>query len=815
MAGGNVNAVIQTGTKGVNITTKNCEFDSVNSRVIIMDQNYCSIFAYDCIAHNSGTSNKTGRFIDARSTFADSIIMQNCTFYNLYHCVINRFGGQQTYFKADHITVYNVMTSPLRICEAPLITMTNSLFIQTGFLGYDSYWIKEYSNPAWLNILEDRDEWSRIEMCPLVQDTFIVDMGLTQKIDAKYNNFWLDPAVYAVYADTVHKYVNMDFLTARIVGNDSLTWISEDPGFTKAPLCKAIAMSQKVHSVPGSGGNAKEVGFDYTNPPYDFSYPTGKMSYTAAAGGFPLGDLNWFPTQKTAWENWEKASAAQKLALAPLTEIVSVINSDTTATGARRHTEYELQAGGMYFALGQITNNFPLKITTANATAKNRATIKILVNESGASVYPFKPFNNLTLEGVFISGVNVAGGNVNAVIQTGTKGVNITTKNCEFDSVNSRVIIMDQNYCSIFAYDCIAHNSGTSNKTGRFIDARSTFADSIIMQNCTFYNLYHCVINRFGGQQTYFKADHITVYNVMTSPLRICEAPLITMTNSLFIQTGFLGYDSYWIKEYSNPAWLNILEDRDEWSRIEMCPLVQDTFIVDMGLTQKIDAKYNNFWLDPAVYAVYADTVHKYVNMDFLTARIVGNDSLTWISEDPGFTKAPLCKAIAMSQKVHSVPGSGGNAKEVGFDYTNPPYDFSYPTGKMSYTAAAGGFPLGDLNWFPAQKEAWKNWAKTSVPKGKNSAPMNFTLAQNYPNPFNPTTTITYATNSNENVTLAIYNALGQKVCTLVDQKQTAGAYSVRWNGADDAGLPVSGGIYFYRLQVGGTVSVKKMTFIK
>ncbi|HPN34353.1 MAG TPA: FlgD immunoglobulin-like domain containing protein [bacterium] len=815
VAGGNVNAVIQTGTKGVSITLKNCEFDSVNSRVVIMDQNYCSLFAYDCAAHNSGTSNKTGRFLDARSTFADSIVIQNCTFYNLYHCVMNRFGGQQTYFKADHITVYNVMTCPLRICEAPFITMTNSLFIQTGFLGYDAYWIKEYTNPAWLNILEDRDEWSRIEMCPLVQDTFVVKMGLTQKINAKYNNFWLDPAVYAVYADTVHKYVNMDFLTASLVGADSLTWISEDPGFTKAPVCKSIEMSQKVHSVPGSGGNAKEVGFDYTNPPYDFSYPTTKASYTAAAGGFPLGDLNWFPAQKAAWENWQEPSVAQKLDIAPFTEIVSVINGDTTATGQRLHTEYGLQPGGIYFALGQIKNNFPLKISAAGATAQNRAIIKILVNESGASVYPFKPFHDFTLEGVFISGVNVAGGNVNAVIQTGTKGVSITLKNCEFDSVNSRVVIMDQNYCSLFAYDCAAHNSGTSNKTGRFLDARSTFADSIVIQNCTFYNLYHCVMNRFGGQQTYFKADHITVYNVMTCPLRICEAPFITMTNSLFIQTGFLGYDAYWIKEYTNPAWLNILEDRDEWSRIEMCPLVQDTFVVKMGLTQKINAKYNNFWLDPAVYAVYADTVHKYVNMDFLTASLVGADSLTWISEDPGFTKAPVCKSIEMSQKVHSVPGSGGNAKEVGFDYTNPPYDFSYPTTKASYTAAAGGFPLGDLNWFPAQKAAWKNWINTGVPKSTRSTPTDFTLEQNYPNPFNPTTTIRYTTQSEGYVTLAVFNAIGQKVRTLVDQKQPAGTYSLQWDGCDDAGVSLSGGVYFYQIRAGASASVKKMIYLK
>lgn len=505
----------------------------------------------------------------------------------------------------------------------------------------------------------------------------------------------------------------------------------------------------------------------------------------------------------------------QRMDIAPLSEIVSIINGDTTATGAQKHTEYGLQRGTVYFALGQIKNTYPLTIVAVGDAALARPFIKILVNASGQVVTPFKPFKNLTIEGVDFSGVTSSGSNVNAMIQTGTQKIKITLKNCEFDSVNSRVIIMDQNYCSVFAYDCKSHNSGTSNKTGRFIDARSTFADSVVMVNCTFYNLYHAVINRFGGQERYFKFDHCTVYNVMTSPLRICECPDVTMTNSLFIQTGFLGYNALWIKEYTNPAWLNILEDRDEWSRIELCPLVQDTFVVKMGLTQKINGKNNNFWLDPDVYTTYPDTIYKYVNLDFLSASVIGADTTTWISEDPGFTKAPVCRSKEMSIKVHSVPGEGGNAKEVGFDYANPPYNFSYPTTKASYTAAAGGFPLGDLNWFPEKKKEWEQYIKTAVNNRSESAPARFTLAQNYPNPFNPTTSISYTTQSAEEVNLTIYNAIGQKVRTLVAQKQPAGTYSFKWDGTDETGVAMSGGVYFYKLQVGQTTSVKKMMFVK
>jgi len=507
---------------------------------------------------------------------------------------------------------------------------------------------------------------------------------------------------------------------------------------------------------------------------------------------------------------------AQYRELPALTELVSTIKGDTTATGARKYTEYGLQRGAVYFTLGQIAANFNLTLKATGDATLDRPFVKILVDESGSFATPYKPFKKLTLDGISFSGVTSAGSRAGTLIETGTQGVKITVKNCEFDSISSRVILMNQNFCSIFASDVIDHNSGTSNKTGRFIDGRSTFADSIVIVNSTFYNLFHTVFNRFGGQERYFKADHLTIYNVMTCPLRICESPDITMTNSLVIQTGFIGYDSYWIKEYSNPAWLSILEDRDEWSRIELCPLVQDTFVTKLNLTQKIKTVNNNFWLDPAVYTVYADTVHRYVNLDFLSARVIGADTLTWISEDPGFTKAPVCKSIEMSTKVHSVPGSGGSANEVGFDYSNPPYDFSYPTTKASYTAAEGGFPLGDLNWFPARKTAWEAWVKTGVAnKAQTIAPAVFTLEQNYPNPFNPSTSISYTTQSAQQVHLAIYNLLGQKVRTLVDQKQAAGAYTRIWDGSDDTGALVAGGVYYYSLQIGSQKAIRKMTYIR
>jgi hypothetical protein len=93
--------------------------------------------------------------------------------------------------------------------------------------------------------------------------------------------------------------------------------------------------------------------------------------------------------------------------------------------------------------------------------------------------------------------------------------------------------------------------------------------------------------------------------------------------------------------------------------------------------------------------------------------------------------------------------------------------------------------------------------------------PYRFELAQNYPNPFNPVTTIEYSVPSRSNVTIEIFNVLGQKVLTLINETKSAGSYHTEWNGVDDTGRPVSTGVYLYRFQAGDVVQTKKMLLIK
>ena len=102
------------------------------------------------------------------------------------------------------------------------------------------------------------------------------------------------------------------------------------------------------------------------------------------------------------------------------------------------------------------------------------------------------------------------------------------------------------------------------------------------------------------------------------------------------------------------------------------------------------------------------------------------------------------------------------------------------------------------------------NYKIDAVNENNSRTPIKFSLKQNYPNPFNPITNIEYRIPNSGFVTLKIYNALGQKVATLVNRKQKAGIYSVEWDASGFAS-----GVYYYRLQAEGFVETKKLILLR
>jgi len=91
----------------------------------------------------------------------------------------------------------------------------------------------------------------------------------------------------------------------------------------------------------------------------------------------------------------------------------------------------------------------------------------------------------------------------------------------------------------------------------------------------------------------------------------------------------------------------------------------------------------------------------------------------------------------------------------------------------------------------------------------------NFRMNQNYPNPFNNQTNISYDIPYHSHVRIEVYNILGQKVRTLVNQQKPPGSYTLKWNAKDEFGEPVNSGIYFVKFSCDNFSNIIKMTLLK
>jgi endo-1,4-beta-xylanase len=165
----------------------------------------------------------------------------------------------------------------------------------------------------------------------------------------------------------------------------------------------------------------------------------------------------------------------------------------------------------------------------------------------------------------------------------------------------------------------------------------------------------------------------------------------------------------------------------------------------------------------------------------------------TGSAEDAVFRADRAANAKIFNLTDTSEAGSG----QYTSDFTNLPY-----TVMRSGIEELGSFGIGKF--------------RDITDVGENIIiPKKFELFQNYPNPFNPSTAINYFIPKSSNIKIVIYNMLGVKVRTLIDNYQTAGNHTTVWDSKDDYYNSVASGIYFYQLESGDINIQKKMILIK
>jgi len=206
---------------------------------------------------------------------------------------------------------------------------------------------------------------------------------------------------------------------------------------------------------------------------------------------------------------------------------------------------------------------------------------------------------------------------------------------------------------------------------------------------------------------------------------------------------------------------------------------------------------------------VYADIrVNKLSNVDVYLERV-------------HFGWEPLRQGLKYVTTLDSVTENGAPTQvSYTFDGSADETNGDYRWMAIAHVIGGGGtdsaFGTG-FNYKQNTNTVLSSAGERSVAKA-SALPKSFSLSQNFPNPFNPSTTIKYDIPEGKqvHVSLKVYNVRGQLVKDLVNKKNCpAGNYFVFWDGKDESGLPVSSGIYFYRLLAGDFVTTRKMVLLK
>jgi len=407
--------------------------------------------------------------------------------------------------------------------------------------------------------------------------------------------------------------------------------------------------------------------------------------------------------------------------------------------------------------------------------------------------------------------------------------------------------------------------------------------NSVMLHNCYFVNLSGQACRRNGG--VYDNVSNPTDQFIVENCTHVMAQGMMykfrnfPLTNAFFNHNTFvncsgqvfetLGYQNKWsvtnnlfVNSHVQPylAGLDYGEtdpDSLPMGLINVAPFPALTGDFE-GLTeagrQILVNKNGLYWgseLDailPAVNAAQANDsdewVSQMIKMNTRTQAMFDDDATypmlvegTWIEAgDPGFTDPADLMTDALQDLIDYTIGimdDDGTATLPWWRTDDNPIadNFIYPDWPipvdLSYTNAAylsggyGGFPVGDLNWFPAHKTTWeaqKDAEHAAIDNGELSpvedamaAPSTFQLAQNYPNPFNPTTTIEFAIPVSGNVTLKVFDAMGKEVATLVNDFRNAGqSYKVKFNGAE-----LTSGMYIYKISAGDYQVSKKMLLMK
>ena len=514
----------------------------------------------------------------------------------------------------------------------------------------------------------------------------------------------------------------------------------------------------------------------------------------------------------------------------PIGAINNFIMGDTTSSGERKHPDaiYRLQRGKVYFQDQTMFINFNFSLVADDDDPKNPTRPPMIVrakNAEGAYVRPFMKvrtdsitikFKNILFQGIpadekivseSVELINMAGSNIKLI-----------SDNCIYNYFTYQVFNARSTDHSTYIFkNNIFRNDARLNKEYSgysLVLSQKVDQDTISIVNNTFFNISAYVLY-LKDYTKYVELVHNTIFTTAVGALRLPHLLDAKITDNIIYNYQTYGQDSsqFAKKHYS----IVKIVDIDAAKLSDLGIKQSDRKAVYKNNVYGWNQKVKKYWQEYNLVPVpWMDD-----NTDSLFKFYEGFVDENNIELDPEFDAAMESAVIDKQIKWNE------DRRQFGSDYTGFQDRLYYPDGKLfdltwplpenlAYTNqvalkhAQGGFPVGDLNWFPEEKAKWEVWTGVEKTSNGSAVPTDYTLSQNYPNPFNPTTVIEFSIPYSGQTTLEVYNVLGQKVKTLVSKELKAGSYSYQFDANN-----LASGIYFYKLQSNDYSQVKKMMLLK
>jgi len=467
----------------------------------------------------------------------------------------------------------------------------------------------------------------------------------------------------------------------------------------------------------------------------------------------------------------------------------NAIANDTRPESDRN---YRLKRGDQayYLLTGSISNiGYHLTIVAEDG-AGARPFLQPLTPTGGESSRAFRPKGDLTLKGLHITGIDDLGGFPLRIIYGNADSIRLDIEDCWLDGDAQSAFRVGNEGMSIIARNSIISNIGQPSdpNNGRGIDDRGNNMDTVIIENCTFFNLTSRIIRDAGGWIKYCRFTNNTAVNIAQFGVSFGEVGFLDMKDNLFMNASFFP---------TTP-------DPDDDPYYVIGTEYIGTELENMGITQEVNISNNSFWLDTAQlqpYLAERAVVSSLFNQPAQAFVTAGGKEATILDEKVDFANGPPFHDLMLYH--HFEPGQVPletpplpipSIPYGKFWHTVMYYDLDY-IGNLTITGASDGGHLGDPRWD----------ATLDPTINVSSLQYNSSGLSVFPVPIDEHANIHFTLKGDANVSITVYNIVGQRVSAIADARFPSGENIISWN----AGL-LKSGMYVMQMNIGNEVSTLK-----